>query len=211
MTDAARAERLALADLLDRVGPDAPTLCAGWTTRDLAAHLVLRESRPDAAVGIVASPLSGWTASVQSRVARRDFTDLVEAVRSGPPWWSWMRLPRVDSVVNLVEFTVHHEDVRRGRPGWSERELDPERAELLWGRLQRLAGLAYRRVPVGVVLDRTDGAGGQLRARPGEPAVTLRGPALELLLRTYGRTEVTLATEGDPLAVAALGRARLGL
>jgi uncharacterized protein (TIGR03083 family) len=44
----ARAERAALCDLFDEVGPDAPTLCAGWTTRDLAAHLVIRERRADA-------------------------------------------------------------------------------------------------------------------------------------------------------------------
>jgi hypothetical protein len=36
-------ERLELCDLLLELGPDAPTLCEGWTTADLAAHLVLRE------------------------------------------------------------------------------------------------------------------------------------------------------------------------
>src|ERR1700743_2358756 len=55
----ARDERLALCALLDRTGPDAPTLCEGWRTGDLAAHLVLREHRPDAAVGIMGGPLAG--------------------------------------------------------------------------------------------------------------------------------------------------------
>jgi len=32
-----RDERLGLCATLDQVGPDAPTLCAGWTARDLAA------------------------------------------------------------------------------------------------------------------------------------------------------------------------------
>ena len=36
-------ERAGLADTLASVGPDAPTLCAGWTTTDLALHVVLRE------------------------------------------------------------------------------------------------------------------------------------------------------------------------
>ena len=36
-------ERLQLCDLLQELAPDAPTLCAGWTTSDMAAHLVLRE------------------------------------------------------------------------------------------------------------------------------------------------------------------------
>jgi hypothetical protein len=36
-------ERAQLSDLLDELDPGAPTLLAPWTTRDLAAHLVLRE------------------------------------------------------------------------------------------------------------------------------------------------------------------------
>ena len=46
-------ERAALCDLLDELGPDQPTLCEGWQTRDLAAHLVVREHRLDAAPGIL--------------------------------------------------------------------------------------------------------------------------------------------------------------
>jgi hypothetical protein len=36
-------ERLGLCDLFDELGPSVPTLIDGWTTHDLAAHLVLRE------------------------------------------------------------------------------------------------------------------------------------------------------------------------
>ena len=46
MSTHAKRERLLLADLLETAGPDAPTLCEGWTTRDLAAHVVVRERRP---------------------------------------------------------------------------------------------------------------------------------------------------------------------
>ena len=42
----AQDERAALAALLHETGPDGPTLCEGWQTRDLVAHLVLRERRP---------------------------------------------------------------------------------------------------------------------------------------------------------------------
>ena len=42
-----RGSVVALCDLFEEVGPDAPTLCGDWTTRDLAAHLVMRERRPD--------------------------------------------------------------------------------------------------------------------------------------------------------------------
>jgi uncharacterized protein (TIGR03083 family) len=57
----ARDERTALCDLLTELGPDQPTLCAGWQTGDLAAHLVLREHRPDAGAGVLGGPLSGYT------------------------------------------------------------------------------------------------------------------------------------------------------
>jgi hypothetical protein len=40
------AERAQLSDLLDELGPEAPTLLAPWTARDMAAHLVLRERDP---------------------------------------------------------------------------------------------------------------------------------------------------------------------
>ena len=48
-----RQERQALCDDLQAAGPDAPTLCVGWTARDLAAHLVLRERRLDAGADAV--------------------------------------------------------------------------------------------------------------------------------------------------------------
>jgi hypothetical protein len=47
------AERAQLSDLLDELGPDAPTLLAPWTTRDIAAHLILRDHDPLAAPGLV--------------------------------------------------------------------------------------------------------------------------------------------------------------
>ena len=83
----AQQERRALAELFARVGPDAPTLCEGWTTADLAAHLVVRERRPDAGPGIVVPMLAGYTDKVQRGV--RDghtWTQLVDKVRSGPPF-----------------------------------------------------------------------------------------------------------------------------
>ena len=58
MTSPVRRERYALCDTFEAVGPDAPTLCTPWRTRDLAAHLVIREGRPDAAVGLLVPPLA---------------------------------------------------------------------------------------------------------------------------------------------------------
>src|SRR4051795_7383666 len=67
-------ERRELADLLDRLGPGAPTLCEGWDPAPLAAHLVVRERRPDALVGLGAeqvrpdSRLASWTHRLEDRL-----------------------------------------------------------------------------------------------------------------------------------------------
>lgn len=187
-------ERLALCALLDKTGPDAPTLCEGWTTGDLAAHLVLRERRPDAAAGVAGGPLAGYTARVQQRLKERiPFADLVRMIRSGPPRLSVMALPGVDERANSVEFFVHHEDVRRGTPGWEPRELSRGEADMLWRRL-RLARFMLRKAPVGVELARDDtgnGAGDgpayRITARNATPAVTVVGTPAELTMWVMGR------------------------
>ncbi len=69
----ARRERLALCDLFLEVGPDAPTLCGDWTARDLAAHLVMRERRPDGAIGIVLGAAAGHAEKVQRSIADTDW------------------------------------------------------------------------------------------------------------------------------------------
>lgn len=207
----ARRERRELAELLLQVGPAASTLCEGWTTTDLAAHLVVRESRPDAAVGIVAAPLAGWTDRVQRSVASQPYPELVRKVRTGPPTLSVFSLPGVDGAANLVEFYVHHEDVRRGTPDWQPRDLPPDLADLLWGRLSTMSRLLFRKVPVGVVLERTDGSGGSVVAHTDPDPVTLRGTAGELLLRAYGRTAVQVETTGSAPAIAAFESAPLGV
>ena len=112
----AQSERHALCNLFLEVGPDAPTLCEDWTTRDLAAHIIVRESRPDAAGGILIKPLAAYGEKVRKGVAQRDWKSLVEAIRNGPPRLSPMRLTFLDRLTNTVEFFVHLEDVRRAQP-----------------------------------------------------------------------------------------------
>ena len=135
-----RDERLALSALLEETGPDAPTLCAGWTTGDLAAHLVLRERLPDAAAGVMGGPLARYTARVQSRMRQRiPFPELVAMFRSGPPRLSVMALPGMDERTNAVEYFVHHEDVRRAVPDWEPREIGRGQSRVLWHRLRTSA------------------------------------------------------------------------
>ena len=201
----ARAEREALCDLLLEVGPDAPTLCAGWTARSLAAHLVLRESRVDAAIGIIAKPFAGYTSRVQEQIGRRVWPTLVEDVRQGPPRWSPQSIATLDAESNTLEFFVHHEDVRRARAEWEPRTLDDVTAADVWGRFVRLSRLLLRRSPVGVVAMPTDGpaAGASLTLRSGDPVVTLIGPAGEITLSGYGRATKGLEIRGESADVEA--------
>jgi uncharacterized protein (TIGR03085 family) len=187
-----RDERRALCDLLEKTGPDAPTLCEGWTTGDLAAHLVLREHRPDAAGGVMGGPLAGYTARVQQRIKERTpFTDLIATIRSGPPLWSFMSLPGMDERTNALEYFVHHEDVRRAAPDWAPRQLSGGESDMLWQRL-RMARFMLRRAPVGVELARDDVEGNgpaayRITARNATPAVTVIGSPAELTMWVMGR------------------------
>ena len=167
----AQDERRALCDLLTDIGPDQPTLCAGWQTADLAAHLVLRERRPDAGAGVMGGPLAGYTRRVQTRLTgRTSFSRLVDLIRTGPPRMSVFGLPGADDRLNLVEYFVHHEDVLRAQPDWQPRKISADLSEVLWERL-RLAKLMLRKAPVGVELVRADAAndtaGGAGRTRAG--------------------------------------------
>jgi uncharacterized protein (TIGR03085 family) len=214
----ARDERLALCALLAESGPQASTLCAGWLTADLAAHLVLRERRPDAALGILGGPLAGYTDLVRRHMSTRTpYPLLVETIRTGPPRLSVFGIPGADARLNFAEFFVHHEDVRRAQPDWKPRALDSGMTDLIWKNLSR-ARLMLRKVPVGIEFardDLEDASGGhrvRMTVRPRTPVVTVIGPPAELLLWTFARTGVALVRlEGAEADVAALRQARWGI
>ena len=200
----ARDERLALCALFDDLGPNAPTLCAGWTTKDLAAHLAVRERRPDAAPGILIEALSGYTRRVQDGFAARPWEELVGLVRTGPPRFIPTKIGAVDELVNSAEFLVHHEDARRGSPGWAPRPSDESRDKAAWKAVSRIAKVAFRRSPVGVVL----GVPGrsEVVAKQASNRVFVRGEPVELLLYAFGRDEVELSFEGDKSALEGVPR-----
>jgi len=201
MTDYARAERRQLADLLQQVGPDQPTVNAGWTTRDLAAHLAVRDRRPDAMIGMLIPPLAGHGEHVRLAKAARPYAEIVLEVRT-PPWWSPVSNPLVDALTNTVEFFIHHEDVRRAQSGWAPRPPDEARDRQIWRAVGLLGRLSYRSSPVAVTLRRPDGA--EHAVRSGPRTVILTGEPGELLLHAAGRDECVVHPEGEPADVAAV-------
>src|SRR3954447_24803898 len=80
-------ERQKLCDVFDHLGPSVPTLLIGWTARDLAAHIVLRER--DLVAGpclVLPGPFQRFSERRRARLAERnDFEWLVARIRSGPP------------------------------------------------------------------------------------------------------------------------------
>jgi len=204
-------ERARLCDLLDELGPDAPTLLAPWTARDIAAHLILRERDPLAGPGLV---LPGAWHSLATRrqeaLARRDFTWLTATLRSGPPP-GFFRIGWVRQLPSLNEFFVHHEDVRRAngrRARTNERAMD----EALWRNVSRGAWLLARRLR-GAGLELVwAGTAQTVRARRGEPVASMTGPPGELLLYLFGRQGAAhVELSGPAAAVDAVRRARFGM
>ena len=214
----ARTERAALADLLVVVGPDRPTLCEGWLTADLLAHLLVRERRIDGAIGIVASPLAGWTARVSEGYKSRPWAEQIELLRGGPPGFSPLSWGSLDEKANGMEMFVHHEDVRRAQPDWQPRTLSaPDLEELVRSISSSmvLRGLKHHGVPVTARL--TDEVGETDRPIVLVPSpdvgvvdapagVVVRGGVAEILLWLSGRSQVRLEFEGDPELVDRIRR-----
>ncbi len=207
----ARAERLALCELMSELGPEAATMCEGWNTADLAAHLVVREYRPLAAAGITLPPLAGFTERARAKTRNRTpYDELLARVRQGPPKWSVFGLPGMDKALNTAEYFVHHEDVRRAQPGWEPRPADPVLDEQLWRRLRGAARLIMRKVPAEVTVVRPDGK--TLLLTKGGKRARVHGPVSELVLWVFGRADVAqVRFTGEEGAITALAENRWGV
>ncbi|OCB53008.1 TIGR03085 family protein [Mycobacterium vulneris] len=204
----AQRERAALVESMRAAGPDAPTLCEGWTARDLAAHLVVRERRLDAAPGILVPQLAGYTERVQQKVTESTgWDDLVDQIAAGPPLYSPFKL--LDPLVNVAEMFIHNEDVRRAQPNWKPRELDSATVSALSRGIAAMARMTMGKSPARVAL--TTPAGKTLATVGSGPEATVTGEPGELLLFAAGREPAQVTFSGDDTAVAALRAARRGL
>jgi uncharacterized protein (TIGR03085 family) len=208
----AHTERVALADLLDELGPEAPTLCNGWQTADLAAHLVIRENEPVAAAGILVPKLAQRTRLAMNRLLHHNgYAGVVDMFRKGPQRkFAPTKLPAIDKGANTSEFFIHHEDVRRAQPDWKPRVLPATAEALLWRRLVSGGRLLFRKSVVGVLLAWPDTS--TVRARKGEPTAVIEGQPSELTLYASGRQKVArVELRGPAAATEALSQTALGL
>ncbi len=148
------AERASFAVAFRAADPNAPTLCAGWSARHLCAHLVQREH------SILRNVWDQVTTKApgEERFMRRLVDDagtpdgyaaLVDRFEAGPSRHSLMG--RFDEALNLVEYVVHHEDLRRGSGPVPPRDLPAAELDEIWRRARPILKRAYRKAPVGVL------------------------------------------------------------
>jgi uncharacterized protein (TIGR03085 family) len=210
MTDYAKIERQQLADLLLAVGPDAPTVCAGWTTRDLAAHLVVRERRPDSMAGVLLPRLTARGERVRAAKAQNEYEELVTQLRN-PPWWSPVSNRLTDELANTLEFFIHHEDVRRAQPEWAPRLLPHGEQEAIWKATRMTARFGLRKLHVPVLV-RSPGFDdleiGTSETQP--PRAMLQGEPGEIALFVSGRQQVAkVEIQGQEDTTDVIRRAKL--
>jgi uncharacterized protein (TIGR03085 family) len=197
-------ERHSLVQTLRATDPEAPTLCVGWDTRHLLAHLVQRENDLAASIGdAVVRREPGQEKYlgrlVDSARSPDGYEALVQRFLMGPPQWSPMRW--AGDSLNLVEYVIHHEDVRRGAGSPPPRVLPPDLLEAIWSRLRLFGRLSYRKSPVGVALALPDGRRHPVRL--GNETVVLTGEPVELALYVSGRrSAAAVELSGPPESVA---------
>lgn len=184
-------------------------MCEGWATIDLAAHLVVRERDPRSAPGIMfGGRFDALLGRIMSAAKARGYARLVEQVRNGPPIGPFA-VPGLRKLLNLNEYVVHHEDVRRAN-GLEPRGDRPDLQAAMWGMLRHGGRLMLRRAK-GITVNLV-GDDGQVITVGTGPSVTIAGSPLELILYLQGRRSAAIvALTGAPEALAVLEGAALGI
>lgn len=196
----ARAERLGFADLLDELTPrqwSAPSLCDGWTVRDVAAHTVayLSQTTPRLALNMIRTrgDVDRINADGLREFAGMSTRELAAVMRRGVEPSGAGNL--YGGRVALIESLIHQLDVRR--PLGLPRTVpgDAVRAALVYARLSPVIGGARRTRGLRLVATDLDWSAGR------GPEVCGSGEAL--LLAMTGRT-AAVAGELDGAGVALL-------
>ena len=204
-------ERAAICDSFEEYGPDAPTLCEGWNTRDLLAHMLVRERRPDASAGMFVPFLGKHLEHVTESYKAEPWDTMIKTFRDGPPMLSVWAIPVLGDKMNLAEFFIHHEDIRRAQPEWAPRASSKEFDDALWNPFKMMGRMFFRKSPVGVTL-RSAGRD-DIVAKKGERMVILVGLPGEIAIHAFGRPldKVNVVVQGDPADIEAFEASPRGM
>jgi uncharacterized protein (TIGR03085 family) len=208
MSTFAKRERQAICQTLRQLGPDAPTLCSGWNSTDLLVHLLLRENRPDAAIGVVIPIFKSFTNKISDKYRKRPFEDLIKEFENGPKKFSPFALPGLDNLANSFELLVHHEDLLRGKENFIPRELSAEDKKFIWSRFTKSAKIFLFKAKVGIVAESEIGS---YTLKSGKSLVKIKGDVVDLVLFSFGRSSASRITfEGDESDIRILKETKFG-
>jgi uncharacterized protein (TIGR03083 family) len=189
-------QRLAVADLLDDLSADEwahPSLCAGWTVRDVAAHLTLQQMGPRELFDMLRHWRGGMHPTIadaaRRRAAARDPRRLVAEIRETAA--RRRRNPGVTPLETLADLLVHAQDI--ALPLGRSHPVPPEAAAAVTRRgltMRMPPPLPGSRLMTGLHLVATDiswsyGAGPEVR-----------GPIADLMLIAAGRSVALPALTG---------------
>ena len=198
-----RARLLTVLEQLDGAQWSTPSLCAGWSVRDLVVHLLMpyELSMPRFLALMVRSRFRFDRAADRwARADRWSPADVVAALRD-TGHRTFAAGPGAPAEAPLSHLVIHAEDVYR--PLGVPSPTDPENAGIVLGQLTGPRG--RRALPVGLLdglaFEATDT---EWRAGTG-PRVC--GPATALLTTLAGRTAALDQLDGDGVPAV---RARLG-
>ncbi|MDK6812938.1 TIGR03085 family metal-binding protein [Corynebacterium sp. UMB6689] len=198
-------ERAKMVALFHELGPDAPTLCVGWSAHDLITHLWVRENRPDAAIGAFIPALSSHADDIARKIrAQKAYEELVDSWGRGAGRLNPLRY--ADSVFNAAEHFVHHEDLRRANGHTEPRDLSRAAHAELRAPLKLLGTRLLSRSRRPVVLEPQGfppivAADKRHVSEQGDAVVRVRGTVAELLLWAFGREAARVEIEGDTSAI----------
>ncbi len=188
-------EREAFADLLDGLAPHewkAPTLCTGWTVRDVAAHTIayLGQTR----LGLTAAMLAA-----RGQVDRINDRALRAGAGLGPDELCTLMRAGVDPSgagalygcrVALIECLVHQQDIRRPLGRQRTIPADALLASLTFARRSPVIGGAWRTRGLRLTATDHDWSAGR--------GPEINGPGEALLLAMTGRVDAAAAELHGP-------------
>lgn len=190
-------ERRVMADLLDTLTESqwaTPSLCAGWTVRDVAAHLVMPLITPMPKFALAMAKARGSfdkaNIALTGAVARKHGQALPAMLREHAD--SRFTPPGNGPLAPLTDITVHGQDIRR--PLGLTREFDPERMAAILTFLTSPAAQRGFSASKDVTAYRWEATDLDFSVGEG-PAV--RGPAEALLLVLTGRPVGLADVTGD--------------